>query len=191
MVISETKKDRGRRDMDSLWSGLTGVFVGSVLSGFRDAWSARRTRAEHARYLAIRVVCVLDRYVGKCAEVVDDDGLSYGQRPNEGYLEAQVRTPDAPKFPDDLDWKSIEQTLAYKLLSMSNEAEAADGRIDFVSEYVAGPPDFDEYFEERRDQYSKLGLAAFTITQKLREKNKLPAQELGEWNPVERLTKAK
>lgn len=172
-------------------AGLTGVVIGSLLTWIREVWSARRTRTDHARYLAIRVACVLDRYVGKCAEVVDDDGLSYGQRNEQGYLEPQVKTPDAPKFPNDLDWNSIEHTMAYKILSMSNEAEAADSKISSISEYVASPPDFEEYFQERADQYSKLGLAALAITQALREKYKLPSQEFGDWNPADRLTKAK
>jgi hypothetical protein len=172
-------------------AGLIGVVIGSLLTWIREAWSARRIRTDHARYLAIRVVCVLDGYVGKCAEVVDDDGLSYGQRNEKGYLVPQVETPDAPKFPEDLDWKSVEHILAYKLLSMSNEAEMADSKISSVSEYVASPPDFEEYFEERQDQYSKLGLAAFAITQTLREKYKLPSQEFADWNPAERLRKAR
>src|SRR5438105_541965 len=49
----------------------------------------------------------------------------------------------------------------YRLLSMPNEAEAADRKIGFAWQYAAGPPDFEEYFEERQDQYAKLGLAAF------------------------------
>lgn len=69
---------RGRRDMDGL-SGLIGVVVGSVLSGFRDAWSDRKTRDRHARYLAIRVVCALDGYVEACTEVIADDGLCEGR----------------------------------------------------------------------------------------------------------------
>ena len=73
---------------------------------------------------------------------------------------------------------------------MPNEAEAADQKIGFAWQYAAGPPDFEEYFEERRDQYAMLGLAAFALAQQMRE-NEIPPQELGEWGPVESLRKAK
>ena len=58
-------------------------------------------------------------------------------------------------------------------------------------EYAATPPDFGEFFEEREDQYSTLGLAASAITEELRVKYGIPRRDFGEWNPVERLKKAK
>ncbi|MGO9594777.1 MAG: hypothetical protein ACLQFT_20705 [Steroidobacteraceae bacterium] len=171
--------------------GIVGVVIGSFLTLLRETWSDSRMRARHARYLAIRVVCTLDKYVENCAEVVSDDGLCMGQRDKEGCLQAQVPTPPPLAFPDGLDWKSIDHALMYRLLSMPNEAEAADRKIDFVSQYVAGPPDFEEFFEERRDKYATLGLAAFALTQEMRTKYDIPQQTLGEWNPAERLAKAK
>jgi hypothetical protein len=111
--------------------GLIGVVIGSLLNWFREMLTDWRTRARHARYLAIRVVCVLDKYVGKCAEVVADDGLSYGQRDEQGCLRSQVPTPSPLDFPHDLDWMSIEHTLMYRLLSMPNEAGAANGQDRF------------------------------------------------------------
>lgn len=172
-------------------ASLAGVIIGSVLTWVREIWSDSKTRARHARYLAIRVVCILDKYIETCAEVVGDDGLSFGQRDEQGYLQAQVPTPPPPILPADLDWKSIDHTLMYRLLSMPNEADAANSKISSISEYVAGPPDFEEYFEERQAQYAKLGLAAFAVTQELRTRYQIPKREYGEWNPVERLAQAK
>lgn len=170
--------------------GLIGVIIGAFLTLLRDNWSERRSRERHARYLAIRVVIALDRYVESCADVATDDGLSQGQPNTDGYLEEQVALPSAPTFPEDLDWKSIDHGLAYRLLSLSNEAAAANRTISFASEN-AFPPDFEEFFEERQYQYAKLGLAAFALTQALREKYDIHPQKLGGWNPVEHLTKAK
>jgi hypothetical protein len=171
--------------------GLIGVIIGSLLNWFREMLTDLRTRSRHARYLAIRVVCVLDKYVENCAEVVNDDGLDHGQRDEQGYLQVQVETPDVPAFPSDLDWKSIDHSLMYRIFSMPNEAEAADSKISFVWDYIARPPDFEEYFEERQDQYARLGLAASAITQELRRKYGIPSRDFGDWNPIERLTKAK
>ncbi len=171
--------------------GIVGVVIGSFLTLLREIWSDSRMRTRHARYLAIRVVCILDKYVENCAEVVADDGLCEGRRDEQGCLQAQVSTPPPPAFPEGLDWKSIDHALMYRLLSVPNQAEAADRKIDFVWQYVAGPPDLEEFFEERQDQYATLGLAAFALTQEMRAKYDIPRQTLGEWNPSERLAKAK
>lgn len=170
--------------------GLIGVIVGAFLTLLRDTWSEWRARRRHARYLAIRVVIALDKYVENCADVATDDGLSQGQRNADGYLEEQVELPSAPTFPQDLDWKSIDHELTYRLLSLSNEAEAANRAIGFAWEN-AFPPDFEEAFEERQYQYAKLGLATFALTQELREKYGIHPKKLAKWNPVEHLTNAK
>ena|SRR5438105_541963 len=86
-------------DVSQAFFGLTGVVVGALLTLLRDVWSDRRTRKRHARYLAIRVVCILDKYIENCAEVVLDDGLQEGQRDEQGCLQSQVRPPAPPSFP--------------------------------------------------------------------------------------------
>lgn len=170
--------------------GLVGVFVGVLLTWFQNAWSERKARERHARYLAIRVVCVLDQYVENCAEVALDDGLCEGRPNEEGCLEPQVSPPPSPVFPEDLDWKSVDHTLMYRLLSLPSNAEAANRIISAASEH-AFPPDYEEAFDERQFQYAKLGLNAFALTQVIREKYGIPARELDQWDPVDHLTKTK
>ncbi len=83
--------------------GLIGVLVGSIIPWLQNHWTNTEAAKKEARYLAIRVVCILDKFVEDCAEVVIDDGLSYGQRSSEGFLEPQVSTPGSLKFPEDID----------------------------------------------------------------------------------------
>lgn len=173
-----------------LEDGLVGVLTGILLTWIYAAWSEYKDRRRHARYLAIRVVCVLDKYIEQCAAVVSDDGLCDGQPNEEGCLEPQVDTPPTPTFSEDLDWKSIEHGLMYRLLSIPSEAEAADRMIASASEH-AFPPDYEEALEERQYQYARLGLAAFALTQEVRKKYDIPPKELGDWDPVEHLTKGK
>jgi len=170
--------------------GLLGVLVGAGLTIGKDVWAHFANQKRVARYLAIRVVCILDKYVEKCVEVVLDDGLSYGQRDEQGCLSPQVKTPPPPDFPIDVDWKSIPPSLMYELLALPNEAESANGAIRFSWD-IAGPPDFDEYFEERALRYSDLGLKAADIASRLRKRYDIPALDLGDWKPVERLTEEK
>lgn len=170
--------------------GLLGVLVGALLTTGKDVWAYFAGRRQVARYLAIRVVCVLDKYVEKCAEVVLDDGLSYGQRDENGYLTPQVALPPAPEFPNDLDWKSIDHTLAYEILSLPNEVASAEGAIAFAWD-ISGPPDHDEVFEQRILRYAAIGLKAASITDRLRAKFDIPKQDLGDWNPIERMNDEK
>jgi hypothetical protein len=170
--------------------GLAGVIVGAFLAWFQAAWSDRRTRERHARYLAIRVVCVLDRYLESCAEVAIDDGLCEGQPNAEGFLEPQVSLPPPPAFSDDMDWKSIPHELMYRLLSLPSEAEVANRMIAGAAEHDT-PPDYASFFEERQYQYAKLGLRAFKLTDEIRKAYAIPGRECGEWNPVEHLAKVK
>lgn len=66
--------------------GLLGVLIGSGISWIQTYWVSRQIDIKKAKHLAIRVVFVLYKYVECCAEVVRDDGLSFGQRDNIGCL---------------------------------------------------------------------------------------------------------
>lgn len=173
-------------------SGLTGAAIGLTGIWLREVWTARRARASSANYLAIRVVCILDQYIRNCATVVGDDGTDMGQRDQEGCLQVQVPLPDPPSFPTDIDWKSIDSILAYRLLSLPNDIRSADDLIEGANN-IALPPDFDELFEEREKQYSALGLKVNKLAEELRARYQVPSRQelkVWEWNPIETLTEA-
>lgn len=170
--------------------GLVGVLIGVFSTWGQSWWSERRSTGRAAHYLAVRVVCVLDQYVERCAEVVSDDGLSFGQRNPDGCLEPQVPLPGPPMFPEDVDWKSIGHDLMYRLLAMPAEVEEADQAIEFVGSVVAFPPDYDEFFEERSYQYGRIGLKASALADELRKIYRIPQRERGDWNPLEKLSEA-
>lgn len=164
--------------MEALF-GLIGVIVGSSLTWIREAIVQKKSRANRARYLAVRIICVLDEYVEKCVEVVSDDGTIMGQasRRDEGgmeYFDPVVSLPPSPIFSDDVDWKSIDGELMYRILKLPNEIRETDNHIQFVSYEIAYPPDFVELFEARWLGYAELGLEAVAITDHLREIYILP-----------------
>jgi hypothetical protein len=72
----------------SVLSGVLGVVVGVVMPISRE-WLAR---SRDARYLAIRIVCILDRYVEDCASTAIDSG----QENEKGESVAQVSAPPPP-----------------------------------------------------------------------------------------------
>jgi hypothetical protein len=170
-------------DMKEAVSTITGAFIALVGTWFFSNRDAEKT----ARYLAIRVVCIFDKYLEDCVSVVKDDGLSYGQRTPEGYLEPQVSSPGAPAFPIDVDWKSIDHNLMYEILSFPSDVDAADRSVAFTTDVVASPPDYEEFFEDRAFYYAQFGLRAYKLARKLRKSYDIPAKEYGNWNPVSEL----
>lgn len=163
--------------------GLIGVLIGSGISWLQIYTTSKRTDDKNAKYLAIRIVCILDKYLKDCVEVVKDDGLSYGQRTSEGYLVAQVSAPGPPIFPDDVDWKSIDYSLMYKILSFPAEVEAADRLINFSSE-IAFPPDFEDWFIERKYYYCQFALMAHNLSNELAKKYRIKEMVYNDWDPV-------
>jgi len=168
--------------------GLLGVLIGAGLTWFQTYWLNRQERNRSARYLAIRVACLLDKYVEDCAAVVKDDGLSFGQRNSEGYLEPQVKAPSAPVYPDDIDWKSIDHEMMYKLLSFPSDVEGAEGIIRAAWD-LANPPDFEEWFEERAFWHAQFGLAAFKLAEELSNEYGIQKKTYKNWDPVADLGK--
>ena len=164
--------------------GLIGVVLGVFLTVVKEWWFQSRKNKKEAEYLSIHIICMLDRYVAGCAEVVGDDGLFMGQPDARGYSRIQVALP---KFqPDEVkvEWKSLPASLMYEILAFPNKVEVANNRIDGAFEYSASPPDYDEGFEERQFQYAELGIQAAALAEKLRKRAKLPAKSIDEWDPV-------
>lgn len=172
--------------MAEAFFGLVGVLIGSAISWLQTLWVDKRATKKNARYLAIRVVCILDKYVEDCVDVVKDDGLSYGQRTEDGCLEPQVKAPGSPVFPNDVDWKSIDHELMYMILSFPAEVESADRIIDAASD-IASPPDFEDWFDERKFRYSQFGLVAYKLSEDLCTKYNIMRKTYNDWNPADYL----
>jgi hypothetical protein len=157
-------------------SAFVGVLVGTVVMPWIRERSARQRAA---RYLAIRVVCMLDEYVDDCASVA----LDSGEEDKDGILGIRIAEPPTPTYPVDLDWRSIEHALMYELLSFPNAAKKAAGAVNAVSEMADGP-DFTDLFETRSIAYGNLGLHADVLATKLREKYRIPSDDRADWDPV-------
>lgn len=155
--------------MEILISCVVGIFIGYVPTFITEYRSLTR----NAKYLAIRVICILDDYVEHCLLVVNDDGTIQGMPAREEYHEPQQPEPNAPIFPSDIDWKCIDHQIAYRILNLPNEASIAKRMIQEAGN-KATSPDYEELFEERQFQYARLGLDAIGITDELRKAYALP-----------------
>ncbi|MGB0921378.1 MAG: hypothetical protein ACPG1C_08665 [Alphaproteobacteria bacterium] len=166
--------------------GFIGVIVGSLIPWFKDTLENRRSRKEFATYLAVRVICLLDEFAENCVDVVQDDGTAEGRparttESGECYCVPQVPLPIVPNFPEDLDWRSIETGLMYRILSLPDAVRRCDRYISASSEH-AYPPDYEEVFEARQLGYAQLGLEALEIAGCLRTSYGLPKEVGNQWH---------
>lgn len=163
---------------------LGGVFGGHWMGLRKDRKLRQDELDRHAYYLAIRVVCSLDPFVTGCCEVVNDDGMT----DQDGEVVARVEYPNL-MLPADVEWKSINAKLMYRIIGFQNEIDGAGQSISFWAQ-ESGPPNYDEYFEERILQYGKLGLAALALADELRQIYGIPARDFGNWDPKSILKEA-
>jgi hypothetical protein len=71
-------------------------------------------------------------------------------------------------------------------LSLPREVAIAQRTIHHSWD-ISGPPDFDEFFEERTYQYACLGLSAAELARDLRNIYSIPERDFVHWNPVNEL----
>jgi len=153
------------------------VLIGQVLVPIaRERHASKRD----AQYLAIRIVCILDQYVEDCASTATDAG----EENEQGIPIAQVDAPRAPAYPSDVNWKSIDATMMYRILSLPAAADRAANYVSGVSEH-SDPPDCSEFFEARSLRYSRLGLEAHELTAALRRKYGIQEIPNQSWDPVQ------
>jgi hypothetical protein len=170
--------------MDKAAFGLVGVALGFSLTIIKEWWFEKRKNQKTIEFLSIQVVCMLDRFINGCVDVVQDDGLFQGQYHSDGCCHPVVTQPTIEPEKLDVEWKVLPAVLMYEILNFPNEVESANNRIDAEFEFSAFPPDYDEGFEERQYQYALLGLKAYDLAFKLRKLSKLPENTQTGWNPI-------
>jgi len=137
----------------------------------------------HARYLAIRVVCVLDAFVRDCAETVSGEG-EFDESTGEWSA-----TTDIPRvaFPDDVDWKVVKPDHMYRALTLPNRVQDAEKIISQLA-YVTGGGV--ELRMEQRRHFGKIGLDALQLAQDLRDSHGIPPLSPDSWDTRRLLVKA-
>lgn len=146
-------------------SGQLAVTLISWLKEHRFAASKKRKDAE---YLAMRLVLAFDGLINGCYNAVHDP-LREDQ---EGISESTVPDPTLT-LPSDGDYKALSRHLMYEILSMPNRLEGIKEGLSSVAE-DSDPPDFFEFFEYRREHWSRLGLRALDLIDALCHRYKIP-----------------
>lgn len=164
--------------------GLFGVVLGSVLVGFREWFTQRTARNREASYSAIRLVCILEEFASKCAEVAVDDGYAAGRpagrtESGEEYCVAQAEKPDPLDFPNDIAWRSLEENLMHRILALPNKARSTEKYLSICAENAC-PPYYSEVFEPRQEGYARLGIDTLVIVEELRKRYKISVESSAE-----------
>lgn len=170
--------------MSSAIFGLLGVILGSFLTVAKEWWFDRRKNQKEVEFLSIHMVCLLDKFIDGCIDVIYDNGLYQGQYGNDGTASVQTSTPSFEPQSLKVEWKALPSKLMYDVLNFPVEIESANRKISVAGD-EAFPPDYDEFFGERQYQYALLGLKAFELSNKLREIANLPKYERQEYDPIE------
>lgn len=161
--------------------GFVGVIVGSLLSFLTDYFRHHIATKKEAAYLVIQLSNRLERFAIGCADIIRDDGLSYGQRDERGCKVTQVSVPTFDPHSVDVNWRSIPAALMDEVIYLPMEVETANSQIAGAGEH-AFPPDFEEFYEERQYQYSILGEKAVRLAARLRVYAGLDSRHLNQWN---------
>lgn len=156
-----------RTDLVVAGVGLVGVVVGSCIPLFGEWIKSHLQRRKDGSYAAIRLICLLEEYADKCIEVCEDDG-DYVDGDQWGYLEPMVPQPDPPKYPDDINWRSLKEEMTHRLLSLPNLARSTDKQIN-IAFYHSNPPDRVEGFAARGEGYARLGHEASRVIAALKK----------------------
>ena len=173
-------------------AGIIGVIASFIiacsgwLSEFVKGWWNRRKKA---LLLAASVLPVLDNFVRACAICVNDEGTNHGMGDQQGYVRPSEPLPTPPKYPENIDWLSINKSLMSDLLNLPSEAEIVNESMQFYDLEISTPPDYEESFEARWDHVSEIGLKAEKIAKSIRNQWNLPERN-DDWNPVVALEEA-
>lgn len=139
-------------------AGLGGVWLGGRLTWEREEKRERARELKEATYLAILVVAHLERFADSCLTVAFDDGTEEGRPAGSlGCWEPTVTPPIFDPLSFDVNWKALPSDLMYDILGMPYRIEQLEHDIAKVYE-DDGPPDYTEYFWERRRGWAVLGL---------------------------------
>ena len=159
--------------MNETGIGLLGIFLGTGLMWFKDYVLERARIKKEATYLAIQVVWLLNKFVPNCHELIEATSVSEYKRNSEGFLLPTVNKLDPVIFSPDMNWKSLDKDLMFKILSFPNEVLLVEKEI-FDCIYFDYYPDLSNFFEERTFRYTDLAEKAGGLEKTIRERYGIP-----------------
>lgn len=157
--------------------GFAGVVIGSLAIIVYQVVTERRKIKRKARYLAVRLSCLLEEYIDECDAVLenadynlqlDDETIHYGL----GSFD--VSMPTGSLFPDDLDWTSIDMRFAYDAFMLANKTVIYNRNVQTIREHIDDPFDFGQEYIARKEHCQELQALAHSLVDRIRARWDLP-----------------
>jgi hypothetical protein len=108
-------------------TGIITTIPNHVVSLLREIWATKRRRNSEATYLAMRLAVILEEFVVKCVYRSWHDEADL----TEGTHELNYNLSALASYPQESDWKSLDPTLAGRVLSFPNEIISAGMSYQF------------------------------------------------------------
>ncbi|EOV9619527.1 hypothetical protein ACN5LY_004168 [Cronobacter dublinensis] len=172
------------KDSASLWPQIITAIssIGAALGGVSLTHHFTRKREERATaakqaserlFIATELVFLLEQFAESCAEVAMDNGYVN----HHGISVPEITAPNLSYSAVTGDWRVLPAKLMYRIRELPVIQGEAD-RVITAAADDACPPDYDELFEARQYQYTRLGLKAIIQSRRLRQFAGLPDTRL-------------
>jgi hypothetical protein len=162
------------------WWQVATILLGNGLvtyavTWWREAGREKRSQDRDGRYIALRLVAVLERFARECADVIYDNKNADPHDEYDPNNRGVYKLPELGQYPTDADWKALDPLLASRAFSLPTEIDLTKDQIRFWWDVVG-----DEYamLTEASEQAGKCGYRAWMLATELRSRYQLPASHL-------------
>ncbi|MEL0579094.1 hypothetical protein AACK17_11100 [Pectobacterium punjabense] len=155
----------------SIGAALGGVGLAHHFTRQREERAAAAKLASERLFIATELVFLLEQFAEACAGVATDHGFLNQDR----ITVPETIVPNLSYSAVTGDWRVLPAKLMYRIRELPVIQGEADRAINAAEAY---PPGYDEFFEARQYQYTRLGLKAIIQSRRLRQFASLPNTRL-------------
>jgi len=155
----------------SIVAALGGVGLAHHYTRKREERAAAAKQSSERLFIATELVFLLEQFAEACAGVATDHGYLNQDR----ITVPETTVPDLSYAAVTGDWRVLPAKLMYRIRELPVIQGEADRAITAAEAY---PPDYEEFFEARQYQYTRLGLKAIIQSRRLRQFAGLPDTRL-------------
>lgn len=152
-------------------AAITAVMLTHRFTLRREKLASKQNELRELHFITTELIFLLEQFADGCASVATDDGYK-----NDKH--ATVPSASQPEFGYSSvtgDWRALPVSLMYKLRELPVLKIESDRTIDATD--LIGP-DYDEFFEARQYEYTRLGLKAIILALRLRKLAGFPESRL-------------
>lgn len=166
----------------ALSTGFATAVLNQLFGWWRESRKEVNVAERDARYIAIRLAVILERFALDCAEAIAAQEMFDMHDGHAGKPHGKL--PDLAPYPDEVDWKTLKPEFLARALTLRNELILSDASIEFWEDIdrttVSGECDW---------QCGKCGYMAWTLAAEMRARYALGAFEPDKsaWNAVKTL----